>query len=646
MKRYDCRCCITSLAIRSMLLGVVYLAGLNQAQAQPGLENDPLSFDRKISELLRRHCYKCHNSDETSGDVDLAKDDNPRLILENSLTWQTASKLLQSHEMPPEDSKQPSGEERELIVKFLDKTLNSVKCDGTLEPGLPTVRRLNRTEYNHSIRFLTTLDLRLADAFPADASSYGFANIAVSLTLTPVQVEQYYAAAKTVVEKLIESKSSSSADAYNHVFLGTKAGDESGSIEVDRKLARQTMERFATLAFRRPVEVDWIDRLMTVFDRSQEQNLDYDQSVGNMLVAVLISPRFLMRVEAPKPDADEPFPIDDYDLASRLSFFLWSGPPDETLLTLASKKTLSNEDVLDSQVSRMLADPRSDALIENFFVPWLQFSDLQSKRPDAIAFPNYDEKLHEAILVEPRLVLRDIIRSNKSITQLIDANYTYANEVLARHYRLDAIRGNEMRRVKLTDRRRGGVITMAALLMAQADPGRTNVPRRGNFMAGTILGTPSPPPPPDVPELKEPEASDKPLTLRERLEEHRSNPQCASCHAKIDPLGFGLENYDATGAWRDQEVGKPIDSSGELPDGRRFNGPVELKEILLKEKDEFARTLASQMLIYALGRGPIPTDKCVIDEVVEIAEKDKYRFRSIVRSIISSDPFRYRRNPE
>jgi hypothetical protein len=385
---------------------------------------------------------------------------------------------------------------------------------------------------------------------------------------------------------------------------------------------------------------------MMVYDRSQEQKLSYDQSVGNMIVAILISPRFLMRAEAAKPEIDDPFPIDDYDLASRLSFFLWSGPPDEELLELASKNELSKADILDAQIDRMLADSRSDALIENFFAPWLQFSDLRSRVPDAKVFPSFDEKLREAILAEPRLAIGEIIRKDRSITELIDADYTYVNEALASHYGIEAVNGEAMRRLELSNRRRGGMLTTAALLMAQADPGRTNVPRRGSFLTGTILGVRSPPPPPDVPELKESEASDKPMTLRERLEEHRSNPQCASCHAKIDPLGFGLENYDAIGVWRDQEVGKPIDASGALPNGRSFNGPVELKDILLEGKDEFTQTFVSHLLIYALGRGPIPTDKCVMDEVVENAKTHEYRFASIVRSIINSYPFRHRRNPE
>jgi hypothetical protein len=613
--------------------------------AQPGLETDPLSFDRNISGLFSRYCYHCHNDSKARGDVNLKKDDNPRLILENMAVWETAREQIEGEAMPPDDAKQPSQEERELMVKFLDKTLKSLDCNGPIDPGPLTIRRLNRAEYNNSIRHLTTLDLRLADSFPVDASSYGFDNIAASLTLTPLQVEQYYHAAKSVVEAVLKSKNEGSQAAYHTIFLDTNIDRAAGSQD-DGAGARRIIEKFATRAFRRPVEQDYIDKLMRIYDSSIEQKCSHDDAVGHMISAVLISPRFLMRAEEAKPEVTEAFKIDDFDLASRLSFFLWSGPPDDLLLELAAAQKLSQPEVLDQQITRMLEDDRSDALIDNFFAPWLQFAGLQSRKPDSEAFPHYSAALHEAILKEPRLAIAEIIRKNRPVTELIDADYTYVNQTLASHYGLSDIAGDQMQRVTLNDRRRGGLLTSAAILMAQADPGRTNVPRRGSFLTGTILGVPAPPPPPDVPALKETDGAAAPKTLRERLEEHRSNPQCASCHAKIDPLGFAFENYDAIGGWREQEVGKAIDASGQLPDGRSFRGPVELKDILLEGKDDFTRTLASQMLIFALGRGPVPTDKCVIDDVVQQTQNGEYRLGTMVRAIITSAPFLHRRNPE
>ncbi len=616
------------------------------AFTQPKKDEDPLSYDRKIGALIGRHCYKCHNEDKANGDINLAKDDNPRLILENAVVWRTALEKIESKEMPPEDAKQPSDEDRELIAKFLHQTLEQLDCNGSGDPGKPVIRRLNRAEYNQSVRYLTGLDLRIADSFPADATSYGFDNIAASLTLTSVQVEQYFGAAQKVVDALLNDateppKDTEQESGYRAVYF-TNANKE-GS---DRAAAKKIMERFAKRAFRRPVESEWIDKLLVIYDRSRDQQLKHDNAIGNMIIAVLISPRFLMRAERNQPEIEHPYPIDDYDLASRMSFFLWSGPPDDVLMDLASRNQLHNPEQLDIQLSRMLADTRSNALIENFFARWLQFSEMAIHLPDEQAFPNYGLELHEAIAAEPRLTLVELIREDHAITNLIDADYTYANQILAKHYGLENVTGSSMQRLNLPDRRRGGLLTSAALLMAQADPGRTNVPRRGNFIAGTILGSPAPPPPPDVPVLDETGASEKDLTLRERLDAHRNQPQCASCHSKIDPLGFGFENYDATGAWRDLEVGKPVDASGELPDGRKFNGPIELKDILMERKEEFVATFATQLLIYALGRGPIVTDQCVVEDTIEAAKANSYRFSSIVKSIVHSYPFLHRQNPE
>ncbi len=610
-------------------------------------EIDPLSFDRSIEGLLGRYCYKCHNADDANGDVDLRKDNNIRLIADNAVVWRTALDRIDSKEMPPQDSRQPTGEERELIAKFLRKTLDEYDCEANPDPGNPSIRRLNRAEYDNSIRELTGLDLHLADAFPADASSYGFDNIAASQALSPLQVEQYYDAAQEVVNALMANKRGGAKSnakppiGYRRVYFRQAREDD-----VQRDVAQAIVTRFAERATRRPADIEWIGKLLSIYDRSRDERLEHDEAIGKMLMAVLISPRFLVRAETTQPDATEPYAVDDFDLASRLSFFLWSGPPDDKLMQLAKAKKLHRPKDLDQQITRMLADRRSDALIDNFFAPWLQIDGLADHKPDLELFPDFDQSLHDAIAAEPRHLLRELIREDRPITDIIDCDYTYANQTLARHYGIEAVAGQSMQRVSLTDRRRGGLLTSAALLMSQADPGRTNVPRRGNFIAGTFLGTPAPPPPPDVPELAEPDASGQPLTLRQRLEQHRSSPQCASCHDKIDPLGFGWENYDAIGRWRDTEVGKTVDASGELPSGQTFAGPIELKQILLEQKDTFTRTFASQLLIYALARGPIRADQCVLDKIAESARSNEFRFAAIVRSIVHSYPFLYRRNAD
>jgi hypothetical protein len=385
---------------------------------------------------------------------------------------------------------------------------------------------------------------------------------------------------------------------------------------------------------------------MGLYDKARSKGMDHEASVKPMLTAVLISPRFLLRLETARPELKTPYGIDGYDLASRLSYFLWSSPPDETLLSLAEKGELSKTEVLEAQARRMLADPRSVALADNFMGQWLQLRGLATHTPDAKKFPAFTPTLRAAMKQELSLFLGDVIRKDRPLTELVDSDYTYVNEELARHYGIEGVKGPEFRRVALKDHRRGGVITSAAVLMLQSDPERNNVPRRGNYIAASILGTPPPPPPPDIPALEDSKTAGKEQTLRQLLDLHRSKPECFTCHSRIDPLGFSLENFDAIGRWRDVDAGAPVDASGVLPDGKTFTGPVELKQILIARRDEFTKTLTSNLLIYALGRGLQREDDCVLRAAQEAASKNDYKFSSLVVTIVKSFPFRNRRNPD
>jgi hypothetical protein len=399
------------------------------------------------------------------------------------------------------------------------------------------------------------------------------------------------------------------------------------------------------MAFRRPVDDSYLGRLMKIYELARSKGESYESAVGYMVTAVLISPNFLMRLEGSRPESDEPYRVDDYELATRLSFFLWSRPPDKRLLDQAALGELSKPENLELQTLRMLADDRSRALVDNFFGQWLSIREIESHQPDSDRFPEFDTELRSAMIGEINGFLTELIRKDRPVTDMLDANYTFLNERLADHYKIKGIRGDEFRRVSLTDRRRGGVLTSAALLMLQSDPGRTNVPRRGNFVAGRILGSAPPPPPPDVPQLEDIESDDMPRSLRELLELHRKNPECANCHAKMDPLGFALENYDAIGRWRTKDGEFPINPSGELVTGRMLSGPVQLKDYLLESKEGFTRTLVKNLLIYALGRGLQGNDECVVRDALRAAENKDYRFSAIVVEIVKSYPFRYRQNP-
>ncbi len=627
----------TVARVAAILLALLLAA---PAAAQPDKDKDELSFDRSIRGLLGKYCYKCHQGPEPDGDVDLQSDENPRMIANRRDVWLTAIERIENGDMPPQDARQPSDQDRQLILRFLKQTVSELDCDQVTDPGRPRIRRLNRVEYNHAISDLTGLELRPADNFPPDPTSFGFDNISDSLTLTPVQVEQYHAAAQDVVAALLADPNGA---AYQRVFV--EGVDPSLA---KRDAARQVLERLARRAFRRPVDSQFVDRLLGVYDFAIAQGQTHPQAIGHAMTAVLISPRFLMRAEQNRPDAEGAYPLDPYDLASRLSFFLWSSPPDETLLSLAASGALSKPQVLQQQARRMLQDPRSAALAENFFGQWLQVRDLQSHQPDADVFAGFETSLAAAMQQEVYRYVADMLQHDRSVDVLIDADYTFVNAPLAAHYGIEQVEGEAFEKVALQDRRRGGVLTMAAVLMRQSDPGRTNVPRRGNFIAGTILGRPLPPPPPNVPALDQGAASGKPLTLRETLELHRQNPECASCHDKMDPLGFAFENYDAIGRWREQEneSGRPIDASGRLPGGRQFDDAESLKQILLGRREAFVRTLTKNLLIYALGRGLEAADECVITDAVEQAQQDEARISGIVVTIVTSYPFTHRRNPD
>ncbi len=603
---------------------------------------DPLSWDRNISGLFRKYCHRCHREDELSGNVDLARDVDLRMVLDHRENWEKARVAIAASEMPPSDERQPSEEERSLLLKFLAKTLDDLDCTAAQDPGRPILRRLNRTEYDNCVEDLIGLQLNLAEGFVPDGTGYGFDNIAESLSFSPVQIEQFHEAAKEIVDAVRACKENEPR-VYERVFGEQLLDEVNDGVAADR--TRKAISSFASRAFRRPVEPKFVDKLMDIYGKARSKGEDHVSSYEYMMRVVLMSPQFLTRVEKSRPGKTDPYQIDDYELATRLSFFLWSRSPDDALLRLAASGTLSQPAVLGEQTARMLADPRSVALVDNFFGQWLSLKDIDGHHPDAVAFPEFDEKLRSSMKQEVRRFLLEIVQQNRPIAMLIDADYTYLDERLAIHYGVDGVMGNEFRRVNLTDRRRGGILTSAAVLMSQADPARTNIPRRGNFIAGRILGAPPPPPPPNIQPLDSVAKEGEKKSLRQILELHRSQPACANCHAKMDPLGFGLENYDAIGRWRNEDGDFPIDASGQLISGRSFSGPVELKEVLLEQKDAFAKTLARNLLIYAYGRGLHGRDECVVRDVLESSKQDGYRFGEVVAGIIRSYPFLHRRNP-
>jgi hypothetical protein len=405
---------------------------------------------------------------------------------------------------------------------------------------------------------------------------------------------------------------------------------------------------FCDRAFRRPATHDEVTRLLGIVLSAERDGEGPDQALRLALRGVLMSPHFLFLKTNLRDDSSstrDPVPDNDFPLASRLSYFLWSSMPDPPLYRLAAQGSLRRRDNFRAQVKRMLYDRRARALAENFASQWLQTRKLKGFTPDPALFPDFDEPLGVAMDTETELFFESIRVEDRSVLEFLDADYTFVNERLARHYGLSGVAGAQFRRVSLAGTPRGGVLTQASVLAATSNPNRTSPVKRGKWILENILGTPPSPPPSGVEALKEGEEHADGGTLRERMEVHRTDPSCASCHRRMDPLGFGLENFDAIGAWRTHDDGHWIDSSGQLPGGRAFRGPAELKIALLSRRVAFAHCLVEKMLTYALGRGLDRTDRRVVDQIVARLARHEYRFSALILAVVESEPFLNPRGP-
>jgi hypothetical protein len=427
------------------------------------------------------------------------------------------------------------------------------------------------------------------------------------------------------------------------------------SAEERSRYAREIMSRLARRAYRRPVTPDEVERLARYIDMAQKDGDSFERGVQIAIQAMLVSPHFLFRIERDavplKVQSNAKARVaarklNDFELASRLSYFLWSSMPDDSLMWWADKGKLSEPQHLLHQVRRMLKDPKAGALASNFAMQWLELRRLNDFAPDPEQFPSFTPELRAAMQTETVKFCEEIIRQDRSIIDFLDAKFTYVNEPLAKHYGIPNIKGPEFKRVVFTGQQasqRGGLLTQASVLTVTSNPTRTSPVKRGKWVLEQVLGAAPPPPPPDVPDLSEDKKIISGATMRQRMVQHREDPGCASCHARMDPIGFGLENYDAIGAWRTQEGKFPVDASGELAGGYKFNGAAELKTVLKSRKGEFARCLAEKMLTYSLGRGLERSDKPTVDAITKSVATDGYRFSALVLAVVQSEPFRNKR---
>jgi mono/diheme cytochrome c family protein len=408
----------------------------------------------------------------------------------------------------------------------------------------------------------------------------------------------------------------------------------------DEPCARKILSTLAARAYRRPVTDAEILTLLR-FYKTGRSDRDFDAGIQHGIERILAAPSFLFRVEGEPAGlaSGAAYRLTDLDIASRLSFFLWSSIPDDELREAAARGKLSDPAVLERQVTRMLRDPRSNALVDNFASRWLELSKLPGVVPDTELYPEFDENLRDAMEQETKLFVASQVRENRSAIELLTADYSFLNERLATHYGIRDIYGNHFRRVRFTDGMRGGLLGQSSILTVTSYPNRTSVTMRGRWVLANLLGAPPPPPPPDIPALGEAGADGQPRSLRERMERHRRNPACASCHQRMDPLGFALENFDALGKWRTASDGASIDPSASFPDGTRFEGVAGLRSLLIAHKEDVARTLTEKLLAYALGRGLDYHDMPAVRAVTRSAARAEYSWSSIVTGIVTSVPF-------
>ncbi|MGN6133800.1 MAG: DUF1592 domain-containing protein [Aureliella sp.] len=622
--------------LRILLIACACLAGLGWpiATSPCALAEDPApdQSTQLALKTLNKYCYDCHTGEQAEGGIRVNFLTAPGELGEHIEAVEKILLALNDQQMPPADSDQPEGVERVELIQWIEQRLQQFDCGSVSRPGRVTMRRLNRAEYNNTIRDLTGLDLKLANDFPSDDVGNGFDNIGDVLSLPPILMEKYLGAARQIADQAIANP-----EALKKIF--PKQPEDADDRQQVMEAARENVVQFARRAFRRPLVGDESERLIRLMKTVRESGATQTEIMHTMITAILASPHFIYRVEDDRPEdfIDGIRPLNDFELASRLSYFLWSSMPDERLFELARAGKLHTPEQLQAEVDRMLGDPKAAALAENFAGQWLQLRDLEALSPDPVKFAAFDDELRRAMRRETELLFNSLLSENRSILELLSSETTFVNERLARHYGIEGVRGDEFRKVDLNGKRRG-VLMHGSILLLTSNPTRTSPVKRGKWVLDNLLAEPPPPPPPDVPELAA--AGETLGTLRQQMEQHRANPNCAVCHTKMDAVGFGLENFDAIGAWRDADGREKIDPSGILPGGRTFNGPLDLVQILVEDKkDEFCRCVTTKMLTYALGRGLGVADRCTVRSIVNDLAEENYRFATLIKSIVTCPAF-------
>ena len=782
---------------RALVLGMVWVSGVSGEEAAR-VQSDFPSFQKTVQPFLAKYCLECH--DETaSGDVRLDEWASEEALVKGMGVIEEAGSMLRKHAMPPKRKAQPGEGESKDVLAWIDAFI--ARMDKTLppNPAKVVIRRLNRSEYDNTVRDLLGVTFKPAEDFPPDDSGYGFDNIGATLSMNPTLMEKYLAAAEKVARTAVFGVEATqpervahepffTADAFSrnkevkseydetglslasalHVtqrfaatgeyklrtimrgsrpqganpaeigfwidgklvhegkvtpprsgemngqwveikvpisagehwlavsilrafeglpkaYKGPKPSEAEGTTRTgvdawfpmyldvvgpyepvkgaseeslkrvftcghsreghDASCAKNIVADLARRAYRRPVTDEEVSELTKLVEMVRKDGDSFEEGVCLAIQRMLISPHFLFRVEkAPKgEDGKDVHPIRQHELASRLSYFLWGSMPDEELLTCADEQRLREPAVLETQVKRMLDDPKAGALVENFGGQWLLTRALESHTPDRTKFTEFTDYTRMSMKQETDSFFAHLIREDRSILEFLDADYTFLNQRMAEFYGIPGVTGHEFRKVDLKGTPRGGVFTQASVLTVSSYANRTSPVLRGKWILENLLNAPPPPPPNDVPSLDEKEIGTT-VSLREQLEKHRANATCASCHSRMDPLGFALEHFDAIGRWRETDGKFAIETAGVLPDGRSFADHAELRKILRDDPRSFTECVAEKMLIYALGRGLEPSDRTAIRAIAEHAAKNEHRFSAVVMGVVRSVPFQMQKS--
>lgn len=625
------------IALGALLLAVV---GLLRPCATAAAAH---SFEKEILPVLREFCFDCHGDGSKKGGVSLDSASGAIPLSGDPQSWLAVWRNLDARLMPPPEKPQPTPEHQALLKQWIEKEIFHVDAQNP-DPGRILLHRLNREEYRNTIQDLLGVDFPTDIRFPVDDSGNGFDNNADVLSLSPLLMEKYLEAAKRIVLQWAAGTPSSQRGLFRCEPLPQ---DPTAA----RTAQREFLQRFAYHAFRRPVEGPVWDPIAAVC----AQESDPQQGLQTGMMLILSSPRFLFRIEPP-PAAGTPgptAPVDEFALASRLSYFLWGSCPDARLLQLATENALRAS--LKTEVERMLQDGRFKRFSRNFGGQWLQTRDTVSvslsvrsivpKNTHKDFEQNFNSRIRGLMRQETELLLQHLLAENRPVEELLTANYTFLNKTLAEFYQIPGVTKSDFSKVLLPmDSHRMGLLTHGSFLMITSNPTRTSPVKRGLFVLDTLLGTPTPPPPPDVPPLDEKKARASKLTMRQAMEQHREDPLCASCHARMDPIGLALENFNAIGQYRESNDGVPIDTAGKLATGETFASVPELIQILTtSRKGDFYRRVSEKMLTYAIGRSLEYYDTPTINRLVKALHAEGGGWHALLHAVIESAPFQKQR---